>query len=114
GKALFDDSTQVKKGWTGDYTLADLPGHGWIFSNTSVKAGGQVALTGVGFSNTTMDITSGGLSITQSAPLLLTNTTINVSGGVLLHSDGNLSLTGSTLNEISSGDEDVNLFAGQN
>ncbi|EAP9735468.1 filamentous hemagglutinin N-terminal domain-containing protein [Salmonella enterica] len=114
GKALFDDSTQVKKGWTGDYTLADLPGHGWIFSNTSVKAGGQVALTGVGFSNTTMDITSGGLSITQSAPLLLTNTTINVSGGVLLHSDGNLTLTGSTLNEISSGDEDVNLFAGQN
>ncbi|EGZ4525035.1 filamentous hemagglutinin N-terminal domain-containing protein [Salmonella enterica subsp. enterica serovar Abaetetuba] len=114
GKALFDDSTEVKKGWTGDYTLADLPGHGWIFSNTSVKAGGQVALTGVGFSNTTMDITSGGLNITQIAPLLLTNTTINVSGGVLLHSDGNLSLTGSTLNEISSGDEDVNLFAGQN
>ncbi|EBS0894513.1 filamentous hemagglutinin N-terminal domain-containing protein [Salmonella enterica subsp. enterica serovar Abaetetuba] len=114
GKALFDDSTEVKKGWTGDYTLADLPAHGWIFSNTSVKAGGQVALTGVGFSNTTMDITSGGLNITQSAPLLLTNTTINVSGGVLLHSDGNLSLTGSTLNEISSGDEDVNLFAGQN
>ncbi|EFP1214521.1 filamentous hemagglutinin N-terminal domain-containing protein [Salmonella enterica] len=114
GKALFDDSTEVKKGWTGDYTLADLPAHGWIFSNTSVKAGGQVALTGVGFSNTTMDITSGGLNITQIAPLLLTNTTINVSGGVLLHSDGNLTLTGSALNEISSGDEDVNLFAGQN
>ncbi|EHJ0380294.1 hypothetical protein KAC00_004630, partial [Salmonella enterica] len=114
GKALFDDTTKAEKGWTGDYTLADLPNHGWIFSNTSVKAGGQVFLTGVGFSNATMDITSGGLTITQSAPLQLTNTTINVSGGALLHSDGNLTLTGSTLNETSSGDEDVNLFAGQN
>ncbi|HAF9764145.1 TPA: hypothetical protein G8R83_004528, partial [Salmonella enterica] len=114
GKALFDDTTKAEKGWTGDYTLADLPNHGWIFSNTSVKAGGQVFLTGVGFSNATMDITSGGLTITQSAPLLLTNTTINVSGGALLHSDGNLTLTGSTLKETSSGDEDVNLFAGQN
>ncbi|EIX8228828.1 hypothetical protein MLB10_004740, partial [Salmonella enterica] len=114
GKALFDDTTKAEKGWTGDYTLADLQNHGWIFSNTSVKAGGQVFLTGVGFSNATMDITSGGLTITQSAPLQLTNTTINVSGGALLHSDGNLTLTGSTLNETSSGDEDVNLFAGQN
>ncbi|EKS6156469.1 filamentous hemagglutinin N-terminal domain-containing protein [Salmonella enterica] len=114
GKAIFDDSARTDKGWTGDYTLADLPNHGWIFNNTSVKAGGQVALTGVGFSNATMDITSGGLTITQSTPLQLTNTTINVCGGARLHSDGNLTLTGSTLNETSSGDEDVNLFAGQN
>ncbi|ECC3466346.1 hypothetical protein AA471_27630, partial [Salmonella enterica subsp. enterica] len=94
GTAVFDDSAKDDKGWSHDYTLEYLPNHGWIFNNTSVNAGGLVQLTGVGFSNSTMNITAGGLNISQSGPLQLTSTTMNVNGDVLLHSDMDLTLTG--------------------
>ncbi|EKS0707903.1 filamentous hemagglutinin N-terminal domain-containing protein, partial [Salmonella enterica] len=42
GTAIFDDSDKDDKGWSHDYTLEDLPNHGWIFNNTSVNAGGLV------------------------------------------------------------------------
>ncbi|EKI3327481.1 hypothetical protein PEH87_005525, partial [Salmonella enterica] len=114
GTAIFDDSSATDKGWSHDYTLEDLPNHGWIFNNTSVNAGGLVQLAGVGFSNTTMNITAGGLNISQSGPLQLTNTTMNVNGDVLLHSDMDLTLTGSRVNETATGDAAVNITAGQN
>ncbi|EBT1279650.1 hypothetical protein CIT83_27970, partial [Salmonella enterica] len=114
GTAIFDDSSAADKGWSHDYTLEDLPNHGWIFNNTSVNAGGLVQLEGVGFSNTTMNITAGGLNISQSSPLQLTNTTMNVNGDVLLHSDMDLTLTGSRVNETAAGDAAVNITAGQN
>ncbi|EIM6766279.1 S-layer family protein, partial [Salmonella enterica] len=114
GTAIFDDSAATDKGWSHDYTLEDLPNHGWIFNNTSVNAGGLVQLTGVGFSNTTMNITAGGLNISQSGPLQLTSTTMNVNGDVLLHSDMDLTLTGSRVNETAAGDAAVNITAGQN
>ncbi|EGL5070027.1 filamentous hemagglutinin N-terminal domain-containing protein [Salmonella enterica] len=114
GTAIFDDSDKDDKGWSHDYTLEDLPNHGWIFNNTSVNAGGLVQLTGVGFSNATMNITAGGLNISQSGPLQLTGTTMNVNGDVLLHSDMDLTLTGSRVNETATGDAAVNITAGQN
>ncbi|ECG1721513.1 filamentous hemagglutinin N-terminal domain-containing protein, partial [Salmonella enterica subsp. diarizonae serovar 17:z10:e,n,x,z15] len=114
GTAIFDDSAATDKGWSHDYTLEDLPNHGWIFNNTSVNAGGLVQLAGVGFSNTTMNITAGGLNISQSGPLQLTGTTMNVNGDVLLHSDMDLTLTGSRVNETAAGDAAVNITAGQN
>ncbi|EJM4069489.1 filamentous hemagglutinin N-terminal domain-containing protein [Salmonella enterica] len=114
GTAIFDDSSATDKGWSHDYTLEDLPNHGWIFNNTSVNAGGLVQLTGVGFSNSTMNITAGGLNISQSGPLQLTSTTMNVNGDVLLHSDMDLTLTGSRVNETAAGDAAVNITAGQN
>ncbi|EDY2803904.1 filamentous hemagglutinin N-terminal domain-containing protein [Salmonella enterica subsp. enterica] len=114
GTAIFDDSDKDDKGWSHDYTLEDLPNHGWIFNNTSVNAGGLVQLTGVGFSNATMNITAGGLNISQSGPLQLTGTTMNVNGDVLLHSDMDLTLTGSRVNETAAGDAAVNITAGQN
>ncbi|ECP9827457.1 filamentous hemagglutinin N-terminal domain-containing protein [Salmonella enterica] len=114
GTAIFDDSSATDKGWSHNYTLEDLPNHGWIFNNTSVNAGGLVQLTGVGFSNATMNITAGGLNISQSGPLQLTSTTMNVNGDVLLHSDMDLTLTGSRVNETAAGDAAVNITAGQN
>ncbi|EMP3060096.1 hypothetical protein WDX09_005632, partial [Salmonella enterica] len=114
GTAIFDDSAKDDKGWTHNYTHADTPNGGWIFNNTSVNAGGLVQLAGVDFSNTTMNITAGGLNISQSGPLQLTNTTMNVSGDVLLHSDMDLTLTGSRVNETATGDAAVNITAGQN
>ncbi|EAU9427322.1 filamentous hemagglutinin N-terminal domain-containing protein, partial [Salmonella enterica] len=114
GTAIFDGSDKDDKGWSHDYTLEDLPNHGWIFNNTSVNAGGLVQLAGVGFSNTTMNITAGGLNISQSGPLQLTGTTMNVNGDVLLHSDMDLTLTGSRVNETAAGDAAVNITAGQN
>ncbi|EAW1231033.1 filamentous hemagglutinin N-terminal domain-containing protein [Salmonella enterica] len=114
GTAIFDDGSATDKGWSHDYTLEDLPNHGWIFNNTSVNAGGLVQLAGVGFSNTTMNITAGGLNISQSGPLQLTGTTMNVNGDVLLHSDMDLTLTGSRVNETAAGDAAVNITAGQN
>ncbi|EAA9599177.1 hypothetical protein BHZ81_29120, partial [Salmonella enterica] len=114
GTAIFDDSAATDKGWTHNYTHADTPNGGWIFNNTSVNAGGLVQLAGVGFGNTTMNITAGGLNISQNGPLQLTNTTMNVNGDVLLHSDMDLTLTGSRVNETATGDAAVNITAGQN
>ncbi|ECY1275762.1 filamentous hemagglutinin N-terminal domain-containing protein [Salmonella enterica] len=114
GTAIFDDSTDTDKGWTHDYSLADLPNHGWLFSNTTLTSAGLVQLTGVGFSNATLNISGGGLNISQAGPLQLTNTTMNVNGDVLLHSDADLTLTGSRVNETSTGDATVSVTSGQN
>ncbi|ELG5397488.1 filamentous hemagglutinin N-terminal domain-containing protein [Salmonella enterica] len=114
GNAIFDDSAKTDKGWTHDYSLADLPNHGWVFSNTTLTSGGLVQLAGVGFSNATLNISAGGLNISQAGPLQLTNTTMNVNGDVLLHSDTNATLTGSRVNETSTGDAAVSVTAGQN
>ncbi|EFU5051269.1 filamentous hemagglutinin N-terminal domain-containing protein [Salmonella enterica] len=114
GTAIFDDSADTDKGWTHDYSLADLPNHGWVFSNTTLTSAGLVQLTGVGFSNATLNISAGGLNISQAGPLQLTNTTMNVNGDVLLHSDADLTLTGSRVNETSTGDATVSVTSGQN
>ncbi|EGK5991660.1 hypothetical protein IOZ75_004863, partial [Salmonella enterica] len=98
----FDDSAKSDKGWTQDYTLADLPNHGWVFNNTSVTAGGDVSLKGAGFTNSVVTITNGNLSIDNGGPAPLTGTTLTVDGGVNVHAgagsidlkNGNISAKG--------------------
>ncbi|ENG6554137.1 filamentous hemagglutinin N-terminal domain-containing protein, partial [Salmonella enterica subsp. enterica serovar Brandenburg] len=86
GQAIFDDTTKTDKGWTQDYSLADLPNHGWIFNNTSVTAGGDVNLKGAGFTNSAVTVTNGNLNIDNSGPVPLSGTTLTVNdGAVNLH-----------------------------
>ncbi|ECO9067311.1 hypothetical protein FX199_23110, partial [Salmonella enterica] len=102
GNAIFDGSAKSDKGWTQDYTLADLPNHGWVFNNTSVTAGGDVSLKGAGFTNSVVTITNGNLSIDNGGPAPLTGTTLTVDGGVNVHAgagsidlkNGNISAKG--------------------
>ncbi|EKY8362043.1 filamentous hemagglutinin N-terminal domain-containing protein [Salmonella enterica] len=94
GKAIFDDSAKTDKGWAQDYGLADLPNHGWIFNNTSVTAGGDVNLKGVGFSNAAVTVNNGSLTLDNSGPVPLTGTTLTVNdGAVSVHAGaGNIDL----------------------
>ncbi|HAC8268517.1 TPA_asm: hypothetical protein G0G79_28775, partial [Salmonella enterica] len=95
GTAIFDDSAATDKGWTHNYTHADNPNGGWIFNNTTVTAGGDVMLGGVGFTNSTVNVSSGNLSIDNNSATLLTGTTITVGdGAVNVHAGaGNIDLS---------------------
>ncbi|ECH2286080.1 filamentous hemagglutinin N-terminal domain-containing protein, partial [Salmonella enterica] len=95
GNAIFDDSAKSDKGWTQDYTLADLPNHGWVFNNTSVTAGGDVNLKGVAFTNATVTVSNGSLTLDNGGAVPLTGTTVTVNdGAVSVHSGGgNIDLT---------------------
>ncbi|EMX9648077.1 hypothetical protein AAH559_005613, partial [Salmonella enterica] len=95
GTAIFDDSAKDNKGWTHNYTHADNPNGGWIFNNTTVTAGGDVMLGGVGFTNSTVNVSSGNLSIDNNSAALLTGTTITVGdGAVNVHAGaGNIDLS---------------------
>lgn len=113
GKTVHDDSQEAtadKKGWTADYTSADTPNGGWIFNHTTVNAGGDVALKGVGFTNTTVNVTQGNLSIDNGGTVNLTKSTVRVSNGsVTLKSDsGVVDLTNATVNSVAGG---VNITA---
>ncbi|EBA6833940.1 filamentous hemagglutinin N-terminal domain-containing protein [Salmonella enterica] len=94
GTEIFNDSKKSDKGWNKDYTH-DGKTPGWIFNNTTVSAGGDVTLEGVGFTNSTVSVTSGNLSITNTGLVLLTGTNVTVSNGcVSVHSDaGGIVLT---------------------
>ncbi|EJF2224602.1 S-layer family protein, partial [Salmonella enterica] len=95
GAAIFDDSSATDKGWNHDYTLEDLPNHGWIFNNTTVNAGGDVDVKGAGFTNSTVNVSSGNLRIDNNSVTLLTGTTITVGdGAVSVHAGaGNIDLS---------------------
>ncbi|EBQ2131313.1 DUF4097 domain-containing protein, partial [Salmonella enterica] len=95
GTAIFDDSSATDKGWSHDYTLEDLPNRGWIFNNTIVNAGGDVDVKGAGFTNSTVNVSSGNLSIDNNSAALLTGTTITVGdGAVNVHAGaGNIDLS---------------------
>ncbi|ELV9470105.1 filamentous hemagglutinin N-terminal domain-containing protein, partial [Salmonella enterica] len=105
GTAIFDDT---ENGWNKDYTH-DGKTPGWIFSNTEVKAGGDVTLKGVGFTNSTVSVTSGNLSITNTGPAPLTGTNVTVSNGsVSVHSEaGGIDLTKGNI----SAKNDINLMS---
>ncbi|EAA7989078.1 hypothetical protein BRR55_25460, partial [Salmonella enterica] len=98
GQTIFDDSAKTDKGWTQDYSLADLPSHGWIFTNTSVTAGGDVNLKGAGFSNATVTVNNGNLNI-NGGSVPLTGSTITVKdGAVNVHAGvGNIDLSKSNI-----------------
>ncbi|EHI7194602.1 filamentous hemagglutinin N-terminal domain-containing protein, partial [Salmonella enterica] len=95
GNKVFDDSTKTDKGWTADYSSDTTPDGGWIFNNTSVTAGGDVNLKGAGFTNSTVTVTDGSLSIDNRGPAPLTGTTITVNdGAVNVHAgEGNIDLS---------------------
>ncbi|ENR0215898.1 hypothetical protein ACED84_005086, partial [Salmonella enterica subsp. enterica serovar Newport] len=88
--------------WEKDYGKADNPYSGWIFNNTSINAS-SVNVAGVGFINSTLNISSGGLDIHNNGSVILTNNNVTVmNGGVNLSSangsialdSGNISASG--------------------
>lgn len=95
GTAIFDDSAKSDKGWTHDYSSVDTPNGGWIFNNTSVTAGGDVNLKGVAFTNATVTVSNGSLTLDNGGAVPLTGTTVTVNdGAVSVHSGGgNIDLT---------------------
>ncbi|EMJ2324908.1 hypothetical protein V7L32_005463, partial [Salmonella enterica] len=95
GDAIFDDHT---KGWTADYSSSSAPYGGWVFDNTMVNAGGDVALQGVGFTNSTVRVNHGNLNIANTGPVLLNGSTVEVNDGTVnVHSSGGgISLNGVT------------------
>ncbi|EDZ9927792.1 filamentous hemagglutinin N-terminal domain-containing protein [Salmonella enterica] len=99
GVPIFDDQT---KGWTVDYSLPDTLNGGWIFDNTTVNAGGDVALKGVGFTNSTVTVSKGDLKITNGGPVLLNGSKVTVDGSVDIHS----SEAGISLNGVNKGTEE--------
>ncbi|EBR9315032.1 hypothetical protein DRZ23_23950 [Salmonella enterica subsp. enterica serovar Muenchen] len=88
GQAIFDDTSKPTKGWTADYSSLSQPNGGWIFNNANVIAGGDVSLTGVGFTNSNITLGAGNLNINNSGSTDLSGTEINVAnGGVQVGSD---------------------------
>ncbi|ECC1695428.1 hypothetical protein DPB93_24390 [Salmonella enterica subsp. salamae] len=96
GMPVFDDSEKTDKGWTADYSAADMPDGGWIFNNTCVTAHGDVNLKGVGFTNATLTVDSGNLSIDNGArTLTLNGTNVSAGGNITLTANGGISYVGS-------------------
>ncbi|EDS1172905.1 filamentous hemagglutinin N-terminal domain-containing protein [Salmonella enterica subsp. enterica] len=93
GQAIFNDSTT---GWVADYSSEEHPYGGWILGNTSVTAGGDVSLKGVGFSDSEINLSAGSLDIDNRYLVLLKGTSITVDdGSVSIHSGaGGIRLTG--------------------
>uniref|UniRef100_UPI0009B0029C two-partner secretion domain-containing protein n=1 Tax=Salmonella enterica TaxID=28901 RepID=UPI0009B0029C len=83
--------------WEGDYGNADNPNSGWIFNNTTINAT-SVNLSGVGFTNSTLNISTGGLDIHNNGSLILTNNNVSVTGSINLTSrKGNITLSGGNI-----------------
>ncbi|MBA6283601.1 hypothetical protein FNX05_27280, partial [Salmonella enterica subsp. enterica serovar Irumu] len=77
GTAIYDENSDA---WNKSYGTADNPNGGWIFENTSVNAT-SANLSGVGFINAAINITSGSLNITNHVAAVLSKSTVNVSSG---------------------------------
>ncbi|EBV5086707.1 hypothetical protein DO659_26280, partial [Salmonella enterica subsp. enterica serovar Minnesota] len=57
--------------------------HDWVLSNTTVQSEGNVTLKGIGFSNSTLNIT-GALNLSSDKWLTLRGDTLNATGGTTL------------------------------
>ncbi|HIB1592530.1 TPA: filamentous hemagglutinin N-terminal domain-containing protein, partial [Salmonella enterica subsp. enterica serovar Muenchen] len=90
----------AEAGWVGDYSSEEHPAGGWLFANTSVTAGGDVNLKGVGFTDSVITVSKGGLIIDNGGSAILNGTTINVpDGGVDINSTaGNIDLSKGSIN----------------
>ncbi|EJS8185512.1 filamentous hemagglutinin N-terminal domain-containing protein, partial [Salmonella enterica] len=77
--------------WEKDYGKADNPYSGWIFNNTSINAS-SVNVAGVGFINSTLNISSGGLDIHNNGSVILTNNNVTVMNGSVNLSSANGSI----------------------
>ncbi|ECH8776915.1 hypothetical protein EQ70_23665, partial [Salmonella enterica subsp. houtenae] len=106
GTAIFNDTTQ---GWTADYSSADQPNAGWIFTRTSVTAGGDIDLKGVGFVNATMNAT-GNITLSNNGNSILTQTNMNATGNINVNSALNMTLN--QVNMTSTGGDITLLAAG--
>ncbi|HFE7544017.1 TPA: beta strand repeat-containing protein, partial [Salmonella enterica subsp. enterica serovar Newport] len=100
GNAIFDDTTATTKGWVKDYSSDAGPSAGWIFNNTTVTADGDVTLKGASFTNATLNLSSGNLSITNNGSVQLTGANISLANGsvALEAGSGGINLTDGTLN----------------
>ncbi|EKQ0893840.1 filamentous hemagglutinin N-terminal domain-containing protein, partial [Salmonella enterica] len=94
GQTIFDDTSKPTKGWTKDYSSLSQPNVGWIFNNTSVIASNDVLLQGAGFTNSTITVVGGNLTIDNNGPAVMTGTTIKADdGAVKVHAGkGNIDL----------------------
>ncbi|EIE0340792.1 filamentous hemagglutinin N-terminal domain-containing protein [Salmonella enterica] len=102
GNAIFDDTKEAQKGWTADYSSSSAPYGGWVFDNTTVNAGGDVRLQGVGFTNSTVTVNHGNLNIANTGPVLLNGSTVGVNDGTV---DVHSSEAGISLNSVKKGDK---------
>ncbi|ECH3816144.1 filamentous hemagglutinin N-terminal domain-containing protein [Salmonella enterica] len=102
GEAIFDDTKETQKGWTADYSSSSAPYGGWVFDNTTVNAGGDVELQGVGFTNSTVTVNHGNLNIANTGPVLLNGSTVEVNDGTV---DVQSSEAGISLNSVKKGDK---------
>ncbi|HCM1919232.1 TPA: hypothetical protein N3A33_005321, partial [Salmonella enterica subsp. salamae serovar 28:r:e,n,z15] len=110
GSAIFSNTSS---GWIKNYTSTDRPYGGWLFNGTSVTAGGDVDLKGVGFGNASINVTAGNFSIENNGPLMLAGSTVNVSSGNLSlgTTEGDLTLSNTSLNATAG---QVNISSGGN
>ncbi|HBM0248679.1 TPA: filamentous hemagglutinin N-terminal domain-containing protein, partial [Salmonella enterica] len=79
GTAIFDDGAQA---WDQKYQTNEHPNAGWIFNNTTVNAS-NADLSGVGFTNSSLNMTAGDLIINNNGSVLLTNSIINALQGAV-------------------------------
>ncbi|EGS9943925.1 hypothetical protein I3F86_004626, partial [Salmonella enterica] len=85
GTAIFNDGTQA---WDQKYQTDAHPNAGWIFNNTTVNASGA-DLSGVGFTNSSLNMTTGDLIISNNGSVMLTNSIINaLQGAVKANANG--------------------------
>ncbi|ECI4647691.1 hypothetical protein DQY68_26635, partial [Salmonella enterica subsp. salamae] len=96
GTAVFSNTSS---GWTEDYSNASKPDGGWLLNNTCVTAGGDVNLSGMGFSNTNLSLTSGNLTLSNTGDLQLSDSNVTLTNGSmnLSTTQGDLSLSGTTV-----------------
>ncbi|EDW5848728.1 filamentous hemagglutinin N-terminal domain-containing protein, partial [Salmonella enterica subsp. enterica serovar Minnesota] len=76
GTAIYNNATA----WNKSYETETNPNAGWIFENTSVNAS-SAELSGVGFINAAINITTGSLNITNNGAAVLSDSNVTVSGG---------------------------------
>ncbi|EDQ2393741.1 filamentous hemagglutinin N-terminal domain-containing protein, partial [Salmonella enterica subsp. enterica] len=106
GNAIFNDSS---KGWIAGVTSSSTSNGVWTFDNTSVNAGGDVSLNGVGFTNSTIGVSGGDFRLMNAGPVKLDGDTITSNGSVDIHSLAGY--VGVVRTNISAKD-DINLTAG--
>ncbi|EBV5086706.1 hypothetical protein DO659_26275, partial [Salmonella enterica subsp. enterica serovar Minnesota] len=77
------DNTKTGEGETSPLPSGTNTAHDWVLSNTTVQSAGNVTLKGIGFSNSTLNIT-GALNLSSDKWLTLREDTLNVTGGTML------------------------------
>ncbi|ELG9548860.1 hypothetical protein ROQ48_004960, partial [Salmonella enterica] len=95
GTAIYNNASAA---WDRSYETDANPNGGWIFENTTVNAT-SAELSGVGFINAAINITTGSLNITNNGAAVLSDSNVTVSGGnvSIVSGAGKADLTNTTL-----------------